>query len=349
MPPGIPIVQARFRLAPMSWDEVSRDEGAGFLMIEIRNLTKRFGPLTAVDDVSFDVGRGEVLGFLGPNGAGKSTTMKMVTGFLAPDGGTIRIGGTDVAEDPVAVKRQIGYLPEGAPLYSEMTTRAFLGFIAGVRGFRGAEAQRRVDSAAGRVSLESILEKPIGTLSKGFKRRVGLAQAILHDPPILILDEPTDGLDPNQKHEVRALIRGMSKEKAIVLSTHILEEVDAVCTRATIIANGRVVSDGTPEELLRRSRMHDALRLGLARIEDAGDVVGKLKAVPGVADAEVTARDGGALEVMVFPAGRASLAGPIGEAVHANGWEVTGMHVERGRLDDVFRAITVGEGGAGHG
>ena len=318
-------------------------------MIEIRNLTKRFGPLTAVDDVSFDVGRGEVLGFLGPNGAGKSTTMKMVTGFLAPDGGTIRIGGTDVAEDPVSVKRRIGYLPEGAPLYGEMTTRAFLDFIAGVRGFRGEEAQRRVDSAAGRVSLESILEKPIGTLSKGFKRRVGLAQAILHDPPILILDEPTDGLDPNQKHEVRALIRGMSKEKAIVLSTHILEEVDAVCTRATIIANGRVVSDGTPEELLRRSRRHNALRLGLARVEDAGGVVGKLKAVPGVAGAEVTARGGGALEVMVFPAGHTPLAGPIGEAVHANGWEVTGMHVERGRLDDVFRAITVGEGGAGHG
>ena len=318
-------------------------------MIEIRNLTKRFGPLTAVDAVSFDVGRGEVLGFLGPNGAGKSTTMKMVTGFLAPDGGTVRIGGTDIAEDPVAVKRRIGYLPEGAPLYGEMTTRAFLGFIAGIRGFRGAEAQRRVDIAAGRVSLGSIIEKPIGTLSKGFKRRVGLAQAILHDPPILILDEPTDGLDPNQKHEVRTLIRGMSKEKAIVLSTHILEEVDAVCTRATIIANGRVVSDGTPEELLRRSRTHNALRLGLARVEDAGGVIGKLKTVPGVAGAEVAARDGDALEVVVFPAGHVPLAGPISEAVHANGWEVTGMHVERGRLDDVFREITVGGGDAGHG
>ena len=283
--PGIPIVQAEIGRCGC------RGAGeAGILMIEIRNLTKRFGPLTAVDGVSFDVGRGEVLGFLGPNGAGKSTTMKMVTGFLAPDGGTVRIGGTDIAEDPVAVKRRIGYLPEGAPLYGEMTTRAFLGFIAGIRGFRGAEAQRRVDTAAGRVSLGSIIEKPIGTLSKGFKRRVGLAQAILHDPPILILDEPTDGLDPNQKHEVRTLIRGMSKEKAIVLSTHILEEVDAVCTRATIIANGRVVSDGTPEELLRRSRTHNALRLGLARVEDAGGVIGKLKTVPGVAGAEVAAR-----------------------------------------------------------
>ena len=318
-------------------------------MIEIRNLTKRFGSLTAVDGVSFDVGRGEVLGFLGPNGAGKSTTMKMVTGFLAPDGGTIRIGGVDVAAEPVDVKRWIGYLPEGAPLYGEMTTRAFLQFIAGIRGLRGAEARRRLDSVIGQVGLASVLERPIDTLSKGFKRRVGLAQAIVHDPHILILDEPTDGLDPNQKHEVRTLIRGMSAEKVIVLSTHILEEVEAVCTRATIIANGRIVSDGTPEALLRRSRTHNALRLGLA-VGDASSasVVDALKAVPGVALVEVGAQSGSALEVMLFPAGGASLAGPAGEAARVHGWQVTGMYVERGRLDDVFRAITVGEGGAGH-
>ena len=177
-------------------------------MIEISNITKRFGALTAVDDVSFSVGRGEVLGFLGPNGAGKSTTMKMVTGFLRPDRGTIRIGGVDIAANPVEVKRWIGYLPEGAPLYGEMTTRGFLRFIAGIRGFRGADADdRRIDVVVEKVSLESVLEMPIDTLSKGFKRRVGLAQAILHDPRILILDEPTDGLDPNQKHEVRSLIK----------------------------------------------------------------------------------------------------------------------------------------------
>ena len=321
-------------------------------MIEIRNLTKRFGSLTAVDDVSFDVTRGEVLGFLGPNGAGKSTTMKMVTGFLAPDGGTIRIGGVDVTADPVTVKRWIGYLPEGAPLYGEMTTGAFLRFIAGIRGLRGAEARRRIESAIDQVSLESVIEMPIDTLSKGFKRRVGLAQAIVHDPHILILDEPTDGLDPNQKHEVRTLIRGMSAEKVIVLSTHILEEVEAVCTRATIIANGRLVSDGTPDDLLRRSRMHNALRLGLVIGEaDRESVVETLKAVPGVAWVEVGAQSDGALEVMLFPAGGVPLAGPAGEAAHANGWRVTEMHVERGRLDDVFRAITVGEeeGGANHG
>ena len=318
-------------------------------MIEIRNLTKRFGSLTAVDDVSFDVDRGEVLGFLGPNGAGKSTTMKMVTGFLAPDGGTIRIGGVDVAAEPVDVKRWIGYLPEGAPLYGEMTTRAFLRFIAEIRGLRGAEARRRIESVIDRISLGSVLEMPIDTLSKGFKRRVGLAQAIVHDPHVLILDEPTDGLDPNQKHEVRTLIRGMSAEKVIVLSTHILEEVEAVCTRATIIARGRLVSDGTPEDLLRRSRMHNALRLGLL-IGEASDesVVETLEAVPGVAWVEVGAQSGGALEVTLFPAGGIPLAGPAGEAARANGWQVTEMHVERGRLDDVFREITVGEGGGSH-
>ena len=311
-------------------------------MIEISNLTKRFGALTAVDDVSFNVGRGEVLGFLGPNGAGKSTTMKMVTGFLTPDHGAIRIGGMDIAASPVEVKRWIGYLPEGAPLYGEMTTRGFLQFIAAIRGFKGAEAERRIDSVVEKVSLESVLQMPIDTLSKGFKRRVGLAQAILHDPQILVLDEPTDGLDPNQKHEVRALIRGMSAEKVIVLSTHILEEVDAVCTRATIIANGRIVSDGTPEELLRRSRMHNALKLALATTDPSG-VVETLQAVPDVSHAEVTSQSDGALELLLLPAGTASLAGPISAAAHANGWHVTGMHVERGRLDDVFRAITTGE------
>ena len=310
-------------------------------MIEISNITKRFGALTAVDDISFSVGRGEVLGFLGPNGAGKSTTMKMATGFLTPDRGTIRIGGVDIAANPVEVKRWIGYLPEGAPLYGEMTTRGFLQFISGIRGFKGAEADRRIESVVEKVSLESVLQMPIDTLSKGFKRRVGLAQAILHDPQILILDEPTDGLDPNQKHEVRSLIRGMSADKVIVLSTHILEEVDAVCTRATIIANGRIVSDGTPEELLRRSRMHNALRLGLA-IADPSGVVETLQAMPDVSHAEVTSQSDGAVELLLLPAGTGSLAGPLGAAAHANGWRVTGMHVERGRLDDVFRAITTG-------
>ena len=228
-----------------------------------------------------------------------------------------------------------------------MTTRRFLRFIAGIRGFKGADADRRIESVVERVSLESVLEMPIDTLSKGFKRRVGLAQAILHDPRILILDEPTDGLDPNQKHEVRSLIKGMSAEKVIVLSTHILEEVDAVCTRATIIADGRIVSDGTPEELLRRSRMHNALRLSLA-ITGPGEatadhVVETLRSIADVACVEVSPRSDGTLELLVLPAGAAALAGPVSAAAHASGWHVTGMHVERGRLDDVFRAITTGK------
>ena len=218
-------------------------------MIEIRGLSKHFGPLEAVRHVSFDVHRGEVLGFLGPNGAGKSTTMKMITGFLEPSAGSIRVCGHLVNEDPVATKSRIGYLPEGAPAYPDMSTRGFLRFIAEIRGFSGAERERRVAEAVANVHLEGVLHQSIDTLSKGYKRRVGLAQALLHDPEVLIMDEPTDGLDPNQKHEIRGLIRSMAERKAIVLSTHILEEVEAVCTRAIIINRGTVVFDGTPEEM----------------------------------------------------------------------------------------------------
>ncbi|MEW6073191.1 MAG: ABC transporter ATP-binding protein [Planctomycetota bacterium] len=222
-------------------------------MIEIRGLSKHFGPLVAVRDVSFSVRRGEVLGFLGPNGAGKSTTMKMITGFQAPTAGRIRVGGHDVAEEPVAVKSRIGYLPEGAPAYPDMSCRGFLRFVAEIRGFHGRERERRVAEAVAKVHLEGVLHQPIETLSKGYKRRVGLAQALLHDPDVLIMDEPTDGLDPNQKHEVRSLIKSMGKDKAIVLSTHILEEVEAVCTRAIIINRGSIVFDGTPEAMAARA------------------------------------------------------------------------------------------------
>ncbi|MFN9095288.1 MAG: ABC transporter ATP-binding protein [Alphaproteobacteria bacterium] len=218
-------------------------------LIEIERLTKRFGAFTAVDDVSFTVDRGEVVGFLGPNGAGKSTTRKMLAGFVTPSAGTARICGQDVIEAPVAAKRALGYLPEGAPTYPEMTVTGFLAFIARIRGFSGPEAQERMARAMAMTQLEGVRLQPIETLSKGFKRRVGLAQALLHDPPVLVLDEPTDGLDPNQKHEVRELIRRMAPEKAIVISTHILEEVDAVCTRAIIIARGKVLADATPKAL----------------------------------------------------------------------------------------------------
>lgn len=221
--------------------------------LSIRGLTKRFGGKTAVDGVTFDVGIGEVLGFLGPNGAGKSTTMKMIAGFLTPTAGTALVRGHDVTADPIAVKAAIGYLPEGAPAYPDMTPLSFLRFIAGIRGYAGGEAAERVERAISLTQLAEVAYQPIETLSKGFKRRVGLAQALLHDPKVLILDEPTDGLDPNQKHEVRSLIRSMAPEKCIVISTHILEEVDAICSRAMIIARGRVVADDDPQSLRRLS------------------------------------------------------------------------------------------------
>ena len=232
-------------------------------LIEIEGLTKRFGSFTAVDGVSFTVPRGEVLGFLGPNGAGKSTTMRMLAGFMIPTAGRARIAGHDVQDDAIPARRALGFLPEGAPTYPEMSVTGFLRFTARVRGHAGAQATRLVDHAVALTSLEGVRLQPIETLSKGFKRRVGLAQALLHDPPVLVLDEPTDGLDPNQKHEVRSLIAQMAPTKAIVISTHILEEVDAVCTRAIIIAHGRVVADATPAELGKRApsgRLEDVFR-----------------------------------------------------------------------------------------
>jgi ABC-2 type transport system ATP-binding protein len=226
-------------------------------MISTDCLHKRFGSLVAVDEISFSVGAGEVLGFLGPNGAGKSTTMKMIAGFLSPSGGRASVCGHDVEAEPIAAKRCLGYLPEGAPSYGEMTPASFLRFVAEIRGLAGAERRRRLDEVIERLQLGSVIQQPIETLSKGFRRRVGLAQAILHDPQVLILDEPTDGLDPNQKHEVRGLIREMAPGKTIVISTHILEEVHAVCTRAIIIAAGRIVADDTPAALAARSPRHD--------------------------------------------------------------------------------------------
>jgi ABC-2 type transport system ATP-binding protein len=242
-------------------------------LIEIAGLTKRFGAFTAVDNVSFNVARGEVLGFLGPNGAGKSTTMRMLAGFMTPTAGTARICGHDVQTASVAARRMLGFLPEGAPTYPEMTVRAFLEFTARIRGFSGGELADRVDHAIGLTSLIGVRLQPVETLSKGFKRRVGLAQSLLHDPPVLVLDEPTDGLDPNQKHEVRTLIARMSAQKAIVISTHILEEVDAVCSRAIVISHGRIVADETPAALQKRhpsGKLDDVFR-ELTRTQKHGE------------------------------------------------------------------------------
>ena len=319
-------------------------------LVRIENLVKHFGPIEAVAGISFSVRRGEVLGFLGPNGAGKSTTMKIVTGFLPADSGRVEVGGEDLAANPLAAKRRIGYLPEGAPLYSDMTTRAFLEFAAGIRGFRGEERRRRVADTVARVQLESVLEQPIETLSKGFKRRVGLAQSILHDPEVLILDEPTDGLDPNQKHEVRSLIREMAPRKAIILSTHLLEEVDAVCSRAVIISAGRIVSDGTPEELHARAAGHNAVTLTLRGV-DAETARAALRAVAGVREVEAEGADGEAggedgtadsagVRLRVHPEDGRAIAVEVSRAAREHGWQVEGLTVDRGRLEEVFRAIT---------
>ena len=309
-------------------------------MVEIDGLTKHFGSIKAVDSVSFSVGRGEVLGFLGPNGAGKSTTMKMVTGFLTPDAGKVHVAGIALASSPVGVKSRIGYLPEGAPLYGDMTPAGFLDFIAAIRGFRGAEKRRRVDEVVERVNLKGVLNQPTETLSKGFKRRVGLAQAILHDPEVLILDEPTDGLDPNQKHEVRRLIEEMSEHKCIVLSTHILEEVDAVCTRAVIISAGKLVADGTPEQLQARAAEHNAVQVEMRGASDE-EIRAALESIGGVSEVRAASSDG-STRYTVLTEARQSVAGEVSQIAHERGWEVIELHVEKGRLDSVFRDITSG-------
>ncbi|MCY1272161.1 Vitamin B12 import ATP-binding protein BtuD [compost metagenome] len=305
-------------------------------MIEITNLTKRFAQHTAVDNLSFRVAPGEVLGFLGPNGAGKSTTMKMLTGFLAPTSGTASIFGFDIHTQTLKAQREIGYLPEGAPCYGDMTVRGFLEFIAEVRGFRGAEKRQRVDRAVGQVELEHVLGQSIETLSKGFKRRVGLAQAILHDPRALILDEPTDGLDPNQKHQVRQLIQSLARDKIVIISTHILEEVTAVCTRALVIASGQVVADGTPFELESRSRYHQAVTL----VADEPLDMLALAVLPGVAGIEENGIEGG-LTILAKPG--EVIFPQVNQLIHTRGWKVKELDVERGRLDEVFRRLTRGE------
>lgn len=320
-------------------------------MIETKELRKAFGPIVAVDRLTMSVQKGEVLGFLGPNGAGKSTTMKMVTGFLAPSSGTATVCGHDVVSETIAAQRAIGYLPEGAPAYPDMTPEGFLKFVAGVRGLVGGEAKARVRRAADLVHLEGVMRQPIETLSKGYKRRVGLAQAILHDPEVLILDEPTDGLDPNQKHEVRELIRRMAGEKCVVLSTHILEEVEAVCTRAVIIAHGRLLADGTPETLRAKAANHNAVRLTVAEgtsTGTAGELVEAIRGVPGVAGVDDPVTHDGVMRCVIRAKGGQAIAHEIGRLVRDRGLSIDRLSVEQGRLDEVFREITGGEmaGGA---
>ena len=300
-------------------------------MIRIENLVKTFGAKRAVDDISFGVERGEVLGFLGPNGAGKSTTMRMVTGFMPPTSGRVTIGGHDVAESPLEAKRLIGYLPENAASYPDMTVRGFLEFAAELRGLHGAKRKQALSRVVERCFLESVLRQSIDTLSKGYKHRTCLAQALIHDPDVLIMDEPTDGLDPNQKHEVRNLIRELGRNKAIVFSTHILEEVDAACTRAIIIDRGRIVANGTPEELRAMSDLAGAVTLSAH-----GANAEKLSTLGRVEDLN------GAFRVYPRDKSRAAeLAQDVVELVSREGWKVEGMFSERGELDEVFRRITL--------
>jgi len=304
-------------------------------MIEAKSLCKSYGSFKAVDDLSFTVEAGQVLGFLGPNGAGKSTTMKMLTGFLTPTSGTAQINGVDVVENSVAARKNIGYLPEGAPSYGEMTVEQFLVFIARARLIDKVDVPASVSGVIEKLNLLEVLHQPIETLSKGFKRRVGLAQAIIHDPQILILDEPTDGLDPNQKREVRHLIRDMAKDKIIIISTHILEEVEALCNRVMIIARGKLLADDSPQGLIARSRYHNAVSLV---VEGAEKVASSLSELPEVAKAEL--REG---ELTLFPTDSGGLFEAVTAAVSENQWQVSALRLEAGRLNEVFHTITCGE------
>jgi len=304
-------------------------------MIEINHLTKRFDQFVAVNDISFKLKEGEVLGFLGPNGAGKSTTMKVITGFLSPSSGTVTVSGYDIAKNPIETKTLIGYLPEGAPCYGDMTTLEFLNFVAEIRGFRGNEVNICVRRVVEEVDLQSVAHQTVETLSKGFKRRVGLAQAIMHDPKVLILDEPTDGLDPNQKHHVRGLIKSLAKDKIVIISTHILEEVTAVCTRAMIINEGKIVADGTPAELEAQSRFHHAVSI---RLNEQYDIASDLAGISGIGKIVNEEEEN---SFTILASNSRPIFAKISEIAQNREWPVAEFHVNRGQLEDVFRSVTV--------
>lgn len=303
-------------------------------MIEAEHLTRKYGRLTAVDDLSFRAEPGQVVGLLGPNGAGKSTVMRMVSGFIAPSAGTARVCGHDVRKDPLAAKRVLGYLPEGAPSYGELTVREFLAFVGRVWGLHHGPLRRRMEAAVVRLDLGDVLDAPIDTLSKGFRRRVGLARAILHEPPVLMLDEPTDGLDPNQKHEVRSLIDAMARKRTILISTHLLEEVHALCNRVLILDRGKLLADATPAELEARSRYHGAVSFSAA---GSGVARAMLERMQGVASVEVDPLDG---RVTVLPQQGKHILGPVQDLLRAQGLKVTEIQLERGRLEEVFHSMT---------
>ena len=311
-------------------------------MIVVDALSKQFGQFQAVDEISFEVQRGEVVGFLGPNGAGKSTTMKMLTCYLPPTSGNAEVNGFSINSQRLQVQEQIGYLPESAPSYNEMQVEEFLSFIGEVRGYTGSELRRRVGRVLELTSLQEARKQIIDTLSKGFRQRTCLAQALIHDPPVLILDEPTDGLDPNQKHEVRELIRRMSEERTILVSTHILEEVEAVCTRALIISEGRLVGLGTPDELLSQSIYRNAITLSVSGV-NAETLLEDLNGLEKVYSVErLEDMPNGAITVRVFPKDRESISSELEKFLKKKKMSIEQFFVERGRLDEVFRKLTLG-------
>src|SRR5436189_6028239 len=283
-------------------------------MIKVQNLSKSFGPKVAVNGVSFTVERGEVLGFLGPNGAGKSTTMRMITGFIPPSAGTVKIGQFDMIERPIPAKRLIGYLPENAPAYTDMTVHGFLSFSAELRGLSGEAKKKAVNRAVEMCFLENVVHQSVDTLSKGYRHRTCFAQSVIHDPDILILDEPTDGLDPNQKHEVRQLIRRMGEKKAIIYSTHILEEVEAVCSRAIIIDRGKIVANGTPQELKQRSDYAGSVSLRVLNVP--GDNVRiKLSSIHFAKKAAIVSERENTVWVRVYPQAGAPRNGELARSI----------------------------------
>ena len=311
-------------------------------MIVVDALSKQFGQFQAVDEISFEVQRGEVVGFLGPNGAGKSTTMKMLTCYLPPTSGNAEVNGFSINSQTLQVQEQIGYLPESAPSYNEMQVEEFLSFIGEVRGYTGSELRRRVGRVLELTSLQEARKQIIDTLSKGFRQRTCLAQALIHDPPVLILDEPTDGLDPNQKHEVRELIRRMSEERTILVSTHILEEVEAVCTRALIISEGRLVGLGTPDELLSQSIYRNAITISVSGV-NAETLLEDLNGLEQVYSVErLEDMPNGAITVRVFPNDRESISSELEKFLKKKKMSIEQFFVERGRLDEVFRKLTLG-------
>ncbi len=316
-------------------------------MIKVDNLCKLFGTKVAVDHISFTVEKGEVLGFLGPNGAGKSTTMRMITGFVPPTEGKVSVGGNDMEKNPIAAKRLIGYLPENAPAYADMTVESFLGFVAELRGLRGDDKKKAIHRVVEMCFLESVLYQSVDTLSKGYRHRTCFAQSIIHDPEVLVLDEPTDGLDPNQKHEVRGLIRRMGEKKAIIFSTHILEEVEAVCSRAIIIDRGKIVANGTPEQLKQKSDVAGAVLL-IVRGTHGTQLVEKLSGVPNSRRTAIVKEENGRVWARVYPkteAKNGDLARNVLQAAGSSSWQVEELHTEEGRLDEVFRTITLPDTG----